>query len=485
MVTAGPVAIALTSPAVSTQADLDLFVEQLAWIGNHLRDPSRMGVMSWVGRALKVEARSAVQAFFKANHPVQICMEQALVTLLHRPWQKRAARYVCLDLPERNVDWARTYLEELTLPPSRFWAHEQAALLDADMLGALAGLGRTLLEVAELGEPQEVRWPHREVLRRAIERVDQAVGARRVPFTAVHEQRLSRLDDEARRAAKAIRAGLLFWRDAFGADGDALRLRQLGARLNESDLRFGRRTLDSLLELCTAISIARAAVETPDNVDLPEGTPWVIEDVDARDKRNVPYIRLRSGALSCSISKNAPPGDATVSMLAQMGLAPRGHQPDIVLTFSIVGPDGRELSLFVLVDAKRNAEGTGAEYLSTSAEAALIYAMSFGHLMGLRFYPDGGPDIGGDVLPAVTLFCRQGVRKVGGAGPDASTIIARLRDRAPLPVVLALEMAHFFGGQEEQRFSAMILSTWFGRIARQALMTLRARALLPGERTAR
>ncbi|AKT39616.1 hypothetical protein [Chondromyces crocatus] len=454
--------------------EIDLFIHHLSWLGTFLEGPSRLAVMSWVGRMLRAEVREQLHGLFQADHPLQVQAEMAILRLLNRAWQKRAPRYALLDVPERDVDWPRTYLEELTRPPARYWARETSPLLDADMLGALCSLASSLLELGALSLAVEGsrRSALREELRVAIARVARDVGNRRVPFTLRHEQRLLRADDDARRAALAIRAGLAFWRGRFGGEGDALKLREIGEQIQEADLKHQRRTLYSLLELTSALGIARAALETREEIDLPEGVRWTLEDVDDRDQKNVPRLRLRSGALTCRISKEPPEGDMLVSLLAEMGLKSTGSQPDIVMTFSRTDPSGREKSLFVLADAKRNAASDGRAYLSASVDAAVGYAVSFGHRMGLRFHPGGEGRIDGDVLPAVTLFCQQGVKKIGGAGPDEPDILGRLRGHAALPAVLALDMDHFFSGVEPYRWRTGILGAWFGRIARQASVAL-------------
>lgn len=468
-------AAASVSTQVASRPDIDLFVEQVGWLGDRVSAPSRLTVMSWLGRMLRPEVRARLSGLFRADHPAQIQAEAAILRLLCRSWQKRAPRYVLLDVPEREVDWPRTHLEELTVPPSRYWARAPAQLLDAEMLGALASLGGTLLELGSLGAADEAgaRRAAREELRRAIARVNREVGNRRVPYTPRHEQRLLRADEDARRAALAIRAGLAFWRARFGGEGDRAKLRDMGEQIHEADLKHRARTLYSLLELSSAISIARAALETREAVDLPAGERWTLEDIDDQDSRNVPRIRLRAGALRCCISKEPPHGDTLVPLLQDMGLAARGNQPDIVMTFSRLDPSGQERSLVVLADAKRNADSDGRGYLSASVDAAIGYAVSFGHRMRLRFHPGGEALIDGDVLPAVTLFCRQGVTKIAGVGPGDAEILARLRGPAALPAVMALDLEHFFGDTGARAgWRPDILSAWFGRISRQAVAAL-------------
>ncbi|TKC99108.1 hypothetical protein [Polyangium fumosum] len=473
---APPVAAAPPGSRAASRPDLDLFVDQVGWLGAHLRDRSRLSVMSWIGRALRPEVCDELRSFFRVDHQIHIQAERELLALLRRPWQKQAPRYSRLDMPERNVDWTRTHVEELTSPPSRFWARDVVPMLDAGLLGGLCSLGRTMLDLGTLGPLSEERRAVREALRDAMAQVARTIGRRHGAYTHLHEQRLLRMDRETRSSAQALRAYLAFWQDRFGAEGDTERLRAFAKEIEEADLRCQRRTLDSLLELSVSIAIARAAQETQDTVDLPEGVRWELEDVDERDERNVPRILLRAGALSCTISKNAPKGDALVPLLADMGIEARGNQPDIVLTFAQKHADGHEDRLVVLADAKRNAEHDGRGYLATSVETAAVYAVSFGHLMGVRFHPDGHGRIDGDVLPAVSLFCRQGVKKVAGAGPRQEDIVARLRAPQRLPAVMALDFQHFFGGEGGTRWSPAIVGAWFGRIAREASAAFRHRA---------
>ena len=456
--------------------DLDLFVDQVCWLGKHLRDPSRLGVMSWLGRALRPEIRDYLRSFFRADHPAHIEAELELLTLLRRPWQKQAPQYSRLDMPERNVDWARTHVEELTSPPVRFWARDMVPMLDGGLLAGLCSLGRTMLDLGTFGNVSDERRATRNALRDAIARVARAVGYRDGAYTHLHEQRLLRMGGETRKSALTLREYLAFWRENFGADDDVVRLRAFAQEIEEADLRCGQRTLDSLLELSAAISIARAAMETRDAVDLPNGIRWEIEDVDERDERNVPSMVLRCGALSCSISKRAPKGDTLVSLLTGMGIPARGNQPDIVVTFSKQYGDGQSNEIVVLADAKRNAGQDGRGYLTTSVETAAVYAVSFGHMMGLRFHPDGQGRIDGDVLPAVSLFCRQGVKLIAGAGPRREDIVARLRSSERLPAIMALDVGHFFMGDGKAKWNPAIVSAWFGRIAREASAALDQKA---------
>jgi len=461
---------------VDVRQDLDYFVDQVCWLGKHLRDPSRLGVMSWLGRSLRPEIRGYLRSFFRADHPAHIRAELELLTLLRRPWQKQAPQYSRLDMPERNVDWARTHLEELTSPPVRFWARDMVPMLDGGLLAGLCSLGRTMLDLGALGDISDERRATRDALRDAIARVARAIGCRDGAYTHLHEQRLLRMGGETRKSALTLREYLAFWRDTFGGDDDVVRLRAFGQEIEEADLRCGQRTLDSLLELSSAIAIVRGAMETRDTADLPHGIRWQLEDVDERDERNVPSMILRSGTLSCSISKRAPRGDTLLSFLAGMGVPARGNQPDIVLRFWKQREDGQTDELVVLADAKRNAAQDGKGYLATSVETAAVYAVSFGHMMGLRFHPDGQGRIDGDVLPAVSLFCRQGVKMIAGAGPRPEDIVARLRSAERLPAILALDVGHFFTGDEKAKWNPAIVSAWFGRIAREASAALDQKA---------
>lgn len=333
-----------------------------------------------------------------------------------------------------------------------------------------------MLDLGTFGKISDERRATRNALRDAIARVARAVGYRDGAYTHLHEQRLVRMGGETRKSALIIRAYLAFWRELFGGDDDIVRLRAFGQEIEEADLRCGHRTLDSLLELSAAVAIARAAMETRDVADLPHGIRWEIVDVDERDERNVPSMVLRSGALSCSISKKAPSGDSLLPLLAGMGIAARGNQPDIVLTFSKQNDDGQESELVVLADAKRNATQDGKGYLATSVETAVVYAVSFGHRMGLRIHPEGQGRIDGDVLPAVSLFCRQAVTKIAGAGPRPEDIVARLRSPERLPAVMALDVDHFFIGDATPRWCPAIVGAWFGRIARESSVALDQKA---------
>ncbi|MGZ6674027.1 MAG: hypothetical protein ACXVFM_16925, partial [Solirubrobacteraceae bacterium] len=88
---------------------------------------------------------------------------------------------------------------------------------------------------------------------------------------------------------------------------------------------------------------------------------------------------------------------------------------------------------------------------------------------GLTIHGDAGPGFHGGLDPAVTLFCRQGARKVvGEKGDDVQAIVRRFRDdRAKLSPFVAFDMERHFAVREGE-WSSPALSAWFGRLARKA-----------------
>jgi hypothetical protein len=457
--------------AAAALPDVDLFAEQVGWIAPHLPQPNRLGILAWIGRRLHRNAQARFLSHFPIDHPVQRRAERHVIALLRRSWTQPALRYRRLDIPERHVDWPRTYLEATTDPPMHYWLREQTTIPDLGVISALAMLASSFIDLLGLGDATEDRRLRSESLQAAMAGLPHG-AVRPAAYSLQHEQRLLRTDGGAREAALAIRECLSFWESSFGGEDDRSALGALARTLQAGDID----NRDTLLELSATLSIARAAVEAAP-ADCSLGEPWRIENLEDRDAKRSPIILLRAGRLRCRISKGVPQlderraEDALVAVLAEMGLHSTGNQPDIVLSFW--REDGKKEVLTVLGDAKRNEAGSGERYLRAAVETAAAYLMSYGHLMRLRIHPDRKPGFHGPILPAVTLFCRQGVRcVVGNDSRDEEKLVAALRDRSrALPAILAFDLVHF-GCREGEVWRSPALSAWFGRLARQAWETL-------------
>lgn len=321
--------------------------------------------------------------------------------------------------------------------------------------------------------PDDERSPERrrrcDALAAAVDQLPPSLRIASI-YTPGVEHRLRRADPIG--AAK-VRANLDFWKSFFGED-DARGLAQVAGDLERSDLESGN--IDTLLELTAAVSIARAAVTAPSEDQPPTG-PWHFRTSDLVSGRARSYsdFVLQSGDLVARIAKGAPrsPGGAPAGrdtlndVLEAAGYRATGNQPDIVLTFWRSSAPHR--FLVALGDAKRNAAGSGEDYLRRSMEVAATYAVSYGSLLGLTIHGDAGPGFHGGIVPAVTLFCRQGARKVCGEdGADMNAIVRRFRnDDVRLPPFVAFDMERHFPALDEP-WSSPALSAWFGRLARQA-----------------
>lgn len=309
----------------------------------------------------------------------------------------------------------------------------------------------------------------RATLRRAIA-PQLTRGLSPVPFGTRHSIRLRRLDERAAEDVGAIEDALGFWTRAFGisnaADSDALA--QVGRLLDDADAQ----NIDTMMEATVALSIARAAVEAP-RPDWPTVFPWTVLSVD--DPRAMyPVIRLRSGDLICEIAKGTPRGGLiggerekipdllspwADEALPQTGKSrSSGRQPDLVISFWFEGNPSNVV--FALGDAKRNATGDGEGYLRAALEVAATYLMSFGHRMGLAVPGREGGSYRTDLMPGVTIFCRQ------GTGRDPKDVIDQLRNGHP-PVVMAFDLEKHME-PTARPWSAPVLGAWLGALGRQA-----------------
>ncbi len=272
-----------------------------------------------------------------------------------------------------------------------------------------------------------------------------------------------------------IEAALQFWNRLFGGSGtaDAGALWTLGRTVAESDAG----NIDTLLEVSTALSIARAGTQA-DREDWPTSVPWKLESVDDGDA-SYPAIRLRSGGLICEIAKGTPrvlTSDGSRAKVADLLSAwadetlpsnhsgkARGRQPDIVVMFWLESQPGR--CAFVLADAKRNATRDGETYLRASLDVAATYLMSFGYRMGLTLPGLDGGAITTALKPAVTIFCRQ------STGRNAQSATAVLRTDTHAPVVMAFDLEQHFS-PAMRPWHSPVLAAWLGSLGRQAIRIL-------------
>lgn len=269
-------------------------------------------------------------------------------------------------------------------------------------------------------------------------------------------------------------------------DEDQNVLRVLAATLRDA----GARNTDTLLEFTTAISIVRACVEAG-RADWPSSEPWRLVSIDDVDS-SYPRIQLRSGALSCEVTKGhlrlpgdghrrpAPLPDATSRRLdavlpAKGRSQSTGNQPDIVRAFWL--GSRREIVEFSLADAKRNVTGDGESDLRQAVDLAASYLLSYGHALGLEVPAEPGTPIATRLTPGVTVFARQRTRHTEAAAVEL------LRIEPVLPTVFALDVGQHFG-LGRAPWSAPAISAWMGALGRQAVGSLSSRQGRPASERA-
>lgn len=464
--------------------DLDLFVTQAGWLGPQLHDPSRIGVLTWLGRRFDGKCRRSLLRHFPLMHPVQEQAEDALCSLLARAIVAQPVRLRRVATVARSVDWTTTYTmaSGRERPPLPYLARIRHSIPDRSCLSALATLasswGKALALFAD-SDLSDTRSRSRCEVR--IQRLARAVppqlsrGLSPVAFDHRHALRLRALDDTAAAQVECVTDALGFWTALFGGSSasDSDVLSALVRTLSDDDAE----NIDTLMEATVALSIARAAVQAEAR-DWPTHEPWSIESVDDHASK-YPVIRLKSGALICEIAKGTPretTGDGSrrritdlLSVWADEALPvtgkarSRGRQPDVVVTFWLASQPG--CTMFVLGDAKRNADGDGELYLRDALEVAATYLMSFGYRMGLKLPSTAGGPIATALMPGVTLFCRQ------GAGRDASSAVDMLRSDTRAPVVMAFDLEKHFASAT-QPWHAPVLAAWLGSLGRQAVKAL-------------
>ena len=461
--------------------DLDLFIEQARWVTPLLRDPTRKGFVNWVGRRLHPDARDRLARLLPIHHPSHRVAEEALYKLLGRSLVVHRDEVRVTHHISRRIDWPATYVGAVLpgTPPQPFRHRLQRNVPDRMLLGALAGLARSweasldlALDAAATDKSGDLSR-RRALLRRAtspahIQRMTTSA------YTHRHARRLRGLDAESARCVEQIEIALRFWHEKFGEDDDHKGLAALGGILQDGDAS----NIDTLLELTTSLSIARAALQS-DERDWPTDSKWELLSVDEAGK-SYPDIRLQSGELVCEISKGAPTTrdadghredirDAVSPWADEVlpGLSVKadhsrssGHQPDVVVTFWLESRPER--SEFVLGDAKRN-EGEG--YIRDALGVAATYLMAFGYRMGLRM---AGGSIQTAITPGVTLFCRRGTR------PDIARTLDLLRSKRRPPVVMAFDLEQHFGPPQSGPWHSPVLAAWLGCLGRQALHKLKA-----------
>lgn len=449
-------------------SDLQLFAANTQWLLPRLQTPTLEGLVSWLSVHLRDDAAARLRRILVLDHPERLRAEDHVCRLLDRKLTASCSASYRSAVPDRGVDWPRTYLASYGRAPSEVWCSRVVELPDRALLGALAGLAAgwsAALAASSAGRHQR----RAERLEAASQRAD-ALGARASSYAQIHDAKIQRIDPEAARAIRRVNA--LPWLRL--AEGERSGLRDAVQRLGTTLLTNGERdsTLNSLLEVSVQLGIIRAAVEAP-QADWPTARPWRLIRPPGGSRRGAKYVTavLRSGELVCEVSKGAPfqPGQAIVDGLRPLrlaaGVSHSPRQPDIRLSFHHAArPHTR---VFVLADAKRNASGTGAEYIKESLDVAVLYLLAYARELGLALDERPCGLLSGPIWPPFTLF----FRKAASRPADPRRLIARLRrplidERVP---VLSLFMDDHFGLQaREPDHASPVLSAWLGAVARQA-----------------
>lgn len=443
-------------------AELRLFIEQAGWIAPRLPDPTRRGLVCWLGAYLSEEAGRRVARLLPLDHAVQLRAEEAVIALLERRLSKLGRQYEANEVIGRDVDWPQTLERAAGMAPTVYLQRRRCPVPDRSCIGALAALARTWLVLLQLGDGERHRRREQrlaETLRRLGPVTGPGVLSQRVA------RNLSKFDPVAEKGVNDIWEVLRFWSDQFDRS-DATSLMRIGRALRSDSAN----NPDNLLEVSATLSICRAACQLTESC-IPKQR-WEVEWRVAGARRA--ELVLRAGPLTCTLYKGKPHSDPLQedrlnACLRLMGLEVRGNQPDINLRFERSDCRG---AIYALGDAKRNWTGDGLNYLRTAVEVAAAYAHSYGHLIGASRSP-GEHGFCATVHPAVTLFCRRSVQRVVGV-ESAAEIVERLRAAPDLPPIVAFDLERHFGPQDAE-WSSPILSAWFARVSRDA-----DRALLAG-----
>ncbi|RYZ17920.1 MAG: hypothetical protein EOO70_00500 [Myxococcaceae bacterium] len=464
----------MNAVAVNEQdSDIALFLDHAGWLSPRLPDPSWLGVLAWVGSRLEPATAELLRRRLPLETSEQIAAEQAVVRRLSTGLSSMQRRLRVVENLERSVDWPRSWADALTHPPSVYYASETRPQPDLRLLGALCSLAWSwscLLRTFGWRPEHQARAEQLDQARQAW----RELGPR--PYGNSEERRLLRLD---RPAALAIREAQQFWSRRFGHQDAQNTLRRMAGWLREDDAS----NTDTLLELTSVVSIARAATLAPPEDHVVFGEPWRLDALTTMTHK-YPAMRLRAGDLICRLGKGVPRApngevlpDRIGPVLDGLGLRSTGNQPDIVLSFHRASQPDR--FVIAVADAKRNKKGDGTDYLRASVEVAMVYLVSYGH--GLRASLGAGAkeQFTGAMLPGVTLFCRQGAGHHDGQKKlDAQEQIAFWRTaggQGPRPpVVAAFDLTHF--GPHSDDWSAPVLSAWLGCLGRQALGSLKEEA---------
>lgn len=445
---------------MTTNPEIELFLDHSAWLCPRLSDPTRRGLVAWLSGHVGPAVRAQLQRQMPVLNPLHEQAETALLELLGRDLNRCRRAIIRRPSPARSVDWQATYLESLCGTPHEFISTASGMAVDVETIRALRGLATTWAQALESFDDDRIQYRARRL--RAARDLHPAAAP--VAFSDRHARALASIDRAAASAVQLILRVIDFWNHAFGADGDRQSLLSVAGLLAADDVP----NINTLLEVTARLSIARIATSVRASAQGPywQATP------ESWAGRN--GIELRAGGWRCHITKGLlfdGAGRRVVDELndsvRSMGFGAVGGQPDIVIKFWHI--DQPERTLFVLGDAKRNTRGKGEEYLRQSFGDVASYLVAYASALGLQSAPCRGA-----LNPMVTLFCSQGVPSIAGCSGHESEQAERIRSAPRLPAIMALDLEHHFGLHKLQ-WRAPVLEAWFQRISDDACAALTGR----------
>lgn len=463
-------AVASDGAITTRPRDLELFLELAGWVAPKLATPTYHGFIGWLGTWLESEGVDVLSRLIPLDHPRQLAAESAVIAWLKKPPSVREIQVRRSDTIERSVDWVDTWVRSEGPIPYPYTLRGREAVEPKRVVSALQGLASGWSAVLKLF-PENAKRRDRAS---ALDQVSQSGPFRAYTIAEDRLLRSPRLGSEM--VANAVRNALGIMGLSLARDPEQER-DNLGRACQELYHRLKAKNLNDLLEVSVRLAIARAALSANQEDHVTPGSGWKLDALARpKGKEGKPVMVLRAGDLTCVIAKRKPvhagkPVEDTLSLAGRgLGLNTQGNQPDVVLTFSLVGTD-RQIT--VLGDAKRNASSDGQLYLSKSLELAAVYAVSYREAMKLRFSDKADVAFEGPVMPAMTLFMLQ----MPLSEPlDADTLIAGFRGDTSTDRGTPRQASWLAGFALDRHFvpgaPSPVLAAWLGHLGRQALRYL-------------
>jgi hypothetical protein len=471
--------------------DLRLFIEQVSWTGKQRQDESLVETARWIcrqvnDRAIEGQNSGSLARVFlhllQMDTEVQAEAEHQLIELMKQTVRTSVPRWKETDLPTRDVDWAKTYQQALTRPPTRHQNRATERVPDSRLMGGLvyqARQWRDLLNRSSGSKHQE----RGDALHKAIQQLQRRQKLRIGPLTHPLLQRLRRHGPKAEKATKAL---LRVYTHQHEVPEPPFLAKRICEAVESTEVNFAESTdaaYDNLLEFSVISSVTRTAASSDTWTDLSFEVPH--SDQDTNEKNTIQAtLSHRKKPISLHIGKH-PPGEDTFTEIRKVaGLAkhqtPEDSQPDICLTFRDERTDENEIS--VLGDVKRNATDKGTTLLRDGLRTATYYMSAFPHTIQASiadaevWNPSGDTEVlSGSIRPTFTLFFLQGIEA-------DSKGIGALRDckKSEIPPILACDIENHFGlenligfsnkeNEDSDKWQSDFLTQWLDCVTDQAV----------------